>query len=250
MGTVGTRSASANGTDTLSPVRSSNQLLIVIAAFGTAGVVRAQDEAQVREWPRLHIGIAGGPTELGRSLSEIGGSLEQFWGDLPVESGTGRKLVVGFRPVRVVGAEIQYVDLGEGVASDSRRWPLFSPTVPTTVQSIHLESSANARVLTALLFIPERATWFDVYGKVGIAELRESLEVHTWDQEPPECRYPVAYGCTFDSEEEHTDTRPYVGFGARFKVARRWAVRVEYEAIDRDVGDNATVFSLGIAWEH
>ena len=55
--------------------------------------------------------------------------------------------------------------------------------------------------------------------------------------------------CTFSSDVDQSDSGAYLGFGARFRIARAVAVRVEYEALDRDVGDNTTMLSLGIAWE-
>jgi len=75
-----------------------------------------------------------------------------------VEPDTGGKLVVGFRPLRVVGAEFQYVDFGEG----NREKRGSGGQVP--FQIVSLESSTDATVLTALLFVPEHA----LPGRAGV----------------------------------------------------------------------------------
>ena len=98
-------------------------------------------------------------------------------------------------------------------------------------------------MLSALLFIPEASQSIDVYGKVGVADLDESFVASATDTR-------AAAGCRpFSSSIEQSDSAPYVGFGGRFKIAREFALRVEYEAIDRDGGDPIAMLSLGIAVE-
>jgi opacity protein-like surface antigen len=160
----------------------------------------------------------------------------------------GWKALAGWRPARVVGAEIEYVDFGKTESEDGR-----SPNAGAAYGNYYLRSQASALVLTAVLFIPDRSPSFDVYGKLGVARLEESFEVSVHDFSL-ECRLPppalgIQPACLFDSQGGQTDSRPYVGIGARIKVASEWAVRLEYEAIDGDVGDDTTMFSLGIAWE-
>jgi len=43
-----------------------------------------------------------------------------------------------------------------------------------------MKADANAWVLSALLFIPESSPTFDVYGKVGVAELDESFSAYAY----------------------------------------------------------------------
>ena len=110
-----------------------------------------------------------------------------------------------------------------------------------------MNASAEAKVLSALLFIPEQLPLINVYGKIGVADLDESIIANATE-----------YVCTpllncrndFRSEVRQSDVGPYVGFGARIKVGAATGVRVEFEAVDRDDGDPMTFLSVGIAWEH
>jgi hypothetical protein len=227
--------------------------LIVTVALGMGATARAQDQDPAQQdWARFHIGFAVGESHWSRSLSEASETLAQFWGDKSVGDSTGRKLVAGFRPVRVVGAEIQYIDFGEAEISD--REFQGGGQVTFTRAGLQARASASAWVVSAVLFIPERAPAIDVYGKVGIAELDESLEAHHFNYNlgtplggcVPFSSCPLTVE---DSEARQSDSRPYFGIGALFKVARSLGIRVEYEAIDRETGDDTTMFSIGVAFE-
>jgi len=215
---------------------------IVLAAFGTADVARAQDGDP--DWPRFHMGVAVGEAQLGPDMSEAGVP-EHIWGNASVDTDTGNKLVFGFRPIRVVGVEFQALDLGDGETQAHAGEFHALGQVSYWDQSSYMTASADATVLTALLFIPESSQWLDVYGKVGVAVLDESFRAAAQSTIAAECQ-PV---CTFRAEVDQSYTTPYVGFGARFKVARAAAIRIEYETIDRDEGDNTTMLSVGVAVE-
>ena len=104
-------------------VRSSIQLLVIIAALGTSAVVRAQDDAQAQEWPRFHFGVAvGSPDDWSVDISEAGVPFPDpiLEGNRLAEPDTGWKLVAGF-PLRVVGVELQFIDFGEGDAGVNGR---------------------------------------------------------------------------------------------------------------------------------
>jgi len=221
--------------------------LIAVAALGVASAGRAQDGSRApnRDWPRFYVGVALGTSDVSHSLSEVGSVPEQVWGDLSVEPSRSKKIVAGFQPLRLVGVELQYVDLGE---DDLRR----SSGGQVPLQTISLKSETEAAVLAALLFIPEQMPSFDVYGKVGVADVDDSFTVSGYDRTIPFCRgppFPVPSDCDFNIEAGESGSAPYVGFGARLEIAAAAAIRLEYEAIGRDEGDNLTMLSLGIAWE-
>ena len=226
-------------------MRSSIQLLVVIAVFGTVPWAGAQ------EWPRYHVGVGihtGGRVDFGTDW-ESAGVPEFIRPTTSVESGSEShwKLSAGFRPLRVVGAEIEYIALGESKTEDG-----YSPNQSVSRGGYELKTKASATVLTSVLFIPDQSPSFDVYGKVGVAVYIESFDVHVSNWEVM-CRlqpFGQAPECRFDDEGHETDSQPYLGIGARIKIAGNWAARIEYEAIDHDVGDNTTMFSMGIAWEH
>lgn len=226
-------------------MRSSIQLLVVVAAFGTAPVAGAQ------EWPRYHVGVGIG-TDGNADFTtdwESAGVPEFIRPTSGRESDSPSRwrLSAGFRPLRVVGAEIEYIALGDAKVEDG-----YSPNMSISRGDYWLKTEASATVLTAVLFIPDPSPSFDVYGKVGVAVYIESFDVHVSNWTPM-CRlqpFGQKPECLFDDQGHETDSRPYVGIGARIKIASNWAARIEYEAIDHDVGDNTTMFSVGIAWEH
>jgi opacity protein-like surface antigen len=229
-------------------MRSSSLAALVLMAALSTDVVRAQDSPKAQSWPRFHIGVGVGLESqysryVGPELSSDGipESLRfssAFYGP-PDSEEMDWKLAAGWRPVRVVGAEIQYVDFG-GFAQRRRRG---GGQVATQFLSTNVR--ADATVLNALLFVPEPLPWFDVYGKVGVAKLTESVTGEGYNYGLPGC----VPSCALTVDEERKDSRRYVGIGARFKVASHWAVRVEYEEIDGDTTDKTTMLSLGIAWE-
>jgi hypothetical protein len=224
-------------------MRSLVQLLGVIVAVSTVAAVRAQ------EWQRLHVGVAVGNPSWSVDFSEAGVPLpEPIVGPKgPAEPGTGRKFVAGFRPVGVVGVEIQYIDFDEGETGAAGGWTVGGGQVgPFYERTSHMKVSVDATVLSAILFVPEASSAFDVYGKVGVADFNESLATSTTTIE---CIPIVPCMSTVNSDVDRSESAPYVGIGARIRLARAVAVRVEYEAIDRDVGDPTTMLSLGIAWE-
>jgi hypothetical protein len=183
-------------------------------------------------------------------MSEAGVALppEPLVGPRTAEPSSGRKLVAGFRPVQLVGIEVQYLELGEGEARLSGGWQFAYAQLPTAYEQTNLlQAKTDASVLSAILFLPVTDARFDVYGKIGIAKLDESIATTV-----------VRYDCGFPlpscqnvsyTDARQSDTVPYLGIGARLRVARAAAVRLEYEGIERDAGDRTTMLSLGVAWE-
>jgi hypothetical protein len=224
---------------------SSVKALIVLAAFSIAGAGRAQDDqAADRGKPRFYVGVAlGRSVDLNSalSLSSAGAPpeiLDRFGDRSPPSSAKALKLVAGSRPARVVGVELQYVEFGEG--------EIPGPTGNSVISShVAMESSADATMLSALLFAPLRSPSFDVYGKVGVANLDESLRGYAVIVGAPCLSSP----CTFIADVHEADSHPYFAVGFRAEITRMVAFRAEYEAIDRD-GEDTTMFSLGVAWEH
>lgn len=220
-----------------SPIR----LLVVMLAFGTAAMARAQ------EWPRYHaaVGIGVSTADFGTDWESAG--VSEFirpTRELDRASGSPWRLSAGFRPLRTVGAEIAYISLGNAKAEDG-----YSPNASVRLGDYWLKARASATVLTTVLFIPDSSPSFDFYGKVGIAEYKETFDVHVSNWTPM-CRllpFGQAPECLFDNQGDQTDSRTYLGLGARIRIASNWAVRIEYDVLG-DLGDH-TMLSLNIAWE-
>jgi hypothetical protein len=174
---------------------------------------------------------------LDRSLAEAGEPLVGLFGDLELDDPTAWKLTAGWRPNRIVGAEVLYVDFNEAAADR-----YFGAQVDYA--GVHARAHANAWVVSALLFVPERWPLFDVYGKFGVAQLDDSFEASGFHYFVPECRPPTV--CTYSREQD--DLQPHVGIGARGKITGTVWLSVEYEATDRDNEDPITMLSFGVAW--
>ena len=219
--------------------------LLVVAALGTAAVARGQDQPQ-QQWDRFHVGVAIGQSHLKRSLAEASEAMAQVWGDQSNDTTVGTKIAAGFRPARIVGTEIQYINFGQNEISAVRG---TGGQVPVVTGGFDTTADATAWVASALLFIPERAR-FDFYGKIGVAKLEQSLKAHTFNIAfGSGCAISECPRTDLESAVQQSDTRPYFGIGAQIKIAPAAGVRIEYEAIDRDLGDDVTMLSIGIAWE-
>jgi len=211
--------------------------LVLLAVLGAAVRAQKQNQAPARDWQRFHVGAAVGESSWNPDLSEFGLSA-RLWAE-PLESGTARKVFAGFRPVRAVGVEIQYVDFGE---ADTRLWG--GRRSGSDVLGERQAASADAWVLAALLYIPEPSPSIDVYGKVGVADLNESFTGVAYEAScQPICSYS-------NFETTLTKVTPRLtSASARFKAGRAVGVRLEYEAIDRADGDDMAIFSVGLAFE-
>jgi len=218
---------------------------IALVALNLACAGKAQDENGTadRDKPRFYVGAALGKAHLNVDLASTGAPplvLDRFVNRSPPDSTTGWKLTAGFRPVRVVGVELGYADFGEA--------EIPPPTGNGIIRThVDMETSADAIMLAAVLFVPLRSPALDVYGKVGVAKLDESFQVHALVSDPP-CT-PLT--CTnFSNSGHNTGSHPYFGVGFRHEITRAIALRLEYEAIDRDSGDDTEMWSVGLAWEH
>jgi len=227
-------------------------LIYSLALLAKVALAQAQDPAQ-QDWSRFHIGLALGDSELNFDPSSIGIPEDAAPERSTEDSGIGAKLVAGFRPVRVVAAEIQYVDFGEEVISGRGYGQGL------VRQGVDIAVEADAWVLAAILFIPEPSPSVDLYAKVGVARIDESTTGSGYDHlTRPECQAsPSTVGpglsfpshCQFDTNVDQSDSRAYLGLGARFSIPRAAALRFEYEWIERDDGEGTTMLSLGIAHE-
>ena len=84
---------------------------------------------------------------------------------------TAWKVIVGIRPIPIVGAEFEYIDFGQ--PGNAQRLL----TASTTTDSIRIPRAA---ALFGVGYLPLPMPFFDVYGKAGVARLQ--TDVTTFDQ--------------------------------------------------------------------
>ena len=149
------------------------------------------------------------------------------------ESDTGWKAVVGMHPIRILAAELEYVDFGH-VHSTSTVGFYIS-------ESNTLQRAAD---LSGLLYLPIPLPLLDIYARAGVARLESSggNQLRIFCNPTGPCPFIVFAPSSFN----RTDTRPVYGAGLQAKLSAV-AVRLEYERINDHDGDPDMV-SLGLTW--
>lgn len=113
----------------------------------------------------LYVGAGVGSAKMSQySLNPAGPT------DFPSDHRTGWKLLAGFRPLSWLGAELEYTDLGSahiGASSDGASPPdqLYGADGHVRVTSLFA---------VGYLPLPQRLSWMDVFGKVGLSYARAS----------------------------------------------------------------------------
>jgi hypothetical protein len=156
---------------------------------------------------------------------------------------TAWQLTGGIRTLEVLGAEVDYFDLGGGAATVA--WP-----GPDTVADARLSQSGEAAFAVFYLPIP----LVDVYFKAGMARLRSKASARVTG---PGCS--PGYACplfcvtglpcgvsSHDQALAMTETKFAVGTGVACKLGD-WAIRGEYERFTA-LGEHPSLVSLGVTW--
>ena len=134
------------------------------------------------------------------------------------ENHSGYKILVGLRPIPVVGGELEYVDFGHPSA--------FIASGATA------DAELRGSALFGVLYLPLPVPTLDLYAKVGLARLQASGSAHQGNAE------------LFRFDE--TNTKVAFGAGAQFKFAA-FAVRGEYEQFSSEIGD-PSFWSIALTW--
>ncbi len=151
----------------------------------------------------------------------------------------GWDALIGVRPVRWAGAELQYMDLGYThlgalPANPFTNLPFSSvPSYPFSHRSADAHSYAAGAFAVAYLPLSLGRSKIDVFGKLGAARL--------W--------YPAAWYTFFPpGGGSNTSTETDLAYGGGMQVHfGAFAVRAEYELIDASFG-NPSLFTLGVTW--
>jgi opacity protein-like surface antigen len=134
----------------------------------------------------------------------------------------GWKVLIGIRPLALLGAEITYVDFGHSS---------YSQGVPF---GLNASARASSAVALGLVYLPLPVPFLDVYGKGGVARLNYHAS--------------SSGGCLACNyfNADYSETSVAYGGGAQLKFDRL-AVRVEYERISARNGD-PSLLSVGLTW--
>ena len=156
------------------------------------------------------------------------------------EHATGWKVLVGIRPISLIGAEFEYVDFGHPSAQ--------VPLQPQGIFDATIQADAHPRatILSGLFHAPLPVPPLDLYGKVGLSRLRADVRadvactVNSMNAAcPPNFPFPSL-------ARNETTTEFAYGAGAQLKLSA-FAIRLEYQRISSSGGD-PNLLSMGATW--
>jgi Outer membrane protein beta-barrel domain len=137
--------------------------------------------------------------------------------------GSAWKVLVGIRPLSLLGAEIAYTDFGHPKTS-----------LPPFFLGYGATARASAGEAFGLGYLPLPVPNFDVYGKAGLARLSYRASINSG------CLACAPYN------PDYTSTRLAYGGGVQLKFSKL-AARFEYERISASEGD-PSLLSVGLTW--
>ena len=148
------------------------------------------------------------------------------------------QVTLGVRPLPVIGAEIDYFDLGRasGGLGSSQSLPIGY----LSTADVHMTGEAAF----AVLYLPIPVV--DVYAKVGLARITATGTATVHLTGAVLC--PIsAPNCSFSTPYRETSTSGAAGIGAELKLGS-WAVRAEYERFSA-AGEHPSLISVGLIWK-
>jgi hypothetical protein len=138
------------------------------------------------------------------------------------------KVMLGVRPISLVGVEVSYIDFGH-------------PEGSLGGESADVNLTGAAAFAIVYLPIP----LIDVYGKLGLARLQSTVNGGTDEQTGNQISCIPCHSGLF--RLERTDTHIAGGAGVQYKLSSL-AVRAEYELFSNGGGTNPSLVSLGLTW--
>jgi opacity protein-like surface antigen len=144
----------------------------------------------------------------------------------------GWKLLIGVRPISIVGAEFEYIDFGH-------------PS--TVIGNANSDAMARGPAVFALGYLPLPLPLLDVYGKLGLARLQTTATASLVVPLGAPCtsNNPIPFTCG-PEKLDRTDNHFAWGAGTQIKLPH-FAVRAEYERFSTSVG-NPDFLSVGMTW--
>lgn len=148
-------------------------------------------------------------------------------------SGTAYQIAAGARGLYLLGAEVDYFNLGSGSVS---------PDWSNLVGSLHGNLSQKGVAAFALLYLPLPVPFIDVYVKAGVGRITSQLDASFTPQGT--C---VVTGCkTTTYVRSESTTGLAAGAGVQWKLGN-WAVRAEYERFTA-LGEHPDLLTVGVTW--
>jgi hypothetical protein len=151
---------------------------------------------------------------------------------------TGWKIMLGVRPISLIGAELEYIDFGHPTLTQT---PMLSPTVEFGLR-YRADLRATAPSAFGVLYAPIPVPAFNLYGKAGMSSLHGTVKA----KGETVCFACATLALPVDLHRDRTDRRLAYGAGLQARLARI-AIRAEYERISASTGD-PSLMSFGLIW--
>jgi len=135
----------------------------------------------------------------------------------------GWQLTVGIRPIRVFGAEVDYMDLGKPSSN---------------IGTLHVEAQARAAAAFAMFYLPLPEPLFDVYGKAGVARIQNSVATSG------QC---VSFNSCGLLDFSSSGSQFAWGVGGQVNWGS-WSARLEYEGFNATGGSQALI-NVGVLYK-
>jgi hypothetical protein len=167
---------------------------------------------------------------VGQSLVAAGASYPTIANPNPgefKENHSAFKVMLGIRPISLVGAEVDYIDFGHPSGS---------------IFSYPANASLRGAAAFGILYLP--VPIIDLYVKGGLARLQSELGGF-YPNGDNVCLLREPCGTAL-FQLNRTNTSGAGGVGAQYKFGA-WAVRAEYERFNA-AGGNPSLLSAGITW--
>jgi hypothetical protein len=183
---------------------------------------------------------------VGGSAGRSGMHLDNSWtataqgSDEVVVHPTGWSASVGIRPLRVLGAEFQYLDFG----SSQYNRAFYQPPVGGFQNAVTTSVHTSAEALTAVLYAPIPVRFFDVYAKLGPAHWHSTVNGEIYGLPCPISSLSPSNCGQIAVRQGSTDL--VYGAGLQFKLGPA-ALRVEYERIEAHP-EYPYMSQVGLTW--
>ncbi len=209
----------------------------LLGSVALAGPALAQDTGSDINPIGYYFGASLGIAHIDQTFFDRGALVERSFND----NRTGWKVLMGIRPIEWLGAEVEYLDFGNGHLGPS----LLSPGSPSSGEFYGAHGSATAGAGFAVAYLPLPPS-VDLFGKVGVARLETR---YSYSGNYPDTLTSCTSSCPplapFGAVQDNTDTNVAFGVGAQMHFGR-FAARLEGERFD-GLG-NPYLVSLGVTW--
>jgi opacity protein-like surface antigen len=187
-------------------------VLFAVAACGISAAALADEPLGI------YVGAGLGESQIRSDDGSYG--LPSYYNDYQ----TAWKVLIGFRPIHIVGIEASYIDFGQ----PARHHGINDINVSGT------DSHPTAPALFAVGYLPIPIPYLDIFAKAGAARL--TTDVTQFTQQPCVSGGPCPYFVP-TSRQNETFTKFAYGAGVQSKFPFGLTLRAEYERISSQFGD-------------